>query len=222
MCGGSLVDKRTQRSHALRDQTAPGYRDDERAGQINSAQKAINAKEEVLQNQLDVITNYLASATLDDSNPDSPFTDISPFLYMPSKESSVRNQRINRVLERLSEIELTVFNLRDEVAHSLLHSQSTSYLNSKTFPLANLIDQCSYLESDLRKITYKSAAVTGAKDAIQQEVDVISKTLQNAKNDWKKAKFSLQHDKSHEIEYSNGQFIWNLQNSSCLQVSPRP
>lgn len=170
--------------------------------------KIVATEEEVLQNQLNTITDYLAKTTLCNSPNTKPTMhvtpDISPFLCTPTKSSSVRHERIQHMLDRLSQIELTASTLSDEVKEKLCHSQTASFLSAKKFPLEDLLDRCRYLESDLTKIASKAAAVTGAKEVIQKQIEVIIKTLQTSKKDWKEAWETMQQPKSRDtIEYSN-------------------
>lgn len=204
-CGGNLVDQRTQRSHRLRDQQFKTTLHSETNSETDTAQSALQAQNKVIRTELDTISDYLATTTL---------SDLSPFLYTPTKESSLRNQRVNRVLERLSEIEQDVNDLHEEVKRSLLRSQLPAFLNSEHFPLANLMEKCTQLNADLKKITYKSLAVTGARDSIQEQVDIARKTLQEAKHNWKRAREAMQERLSKPndgfLEYSNGQFSQRL------------
>lgn len=202
------MDQRTQRSHRLQDQQN-GLRDEQipsksphaAHAEPDRAELALQARTEVVQAELDVISDYLASTTL---------SDISAFFYSPNNESSTRNQHINRVLERLSEVEQEINELHEEVQRKLLHSQTPAFLNAKRFPLADLMDKCTHLNTDLKKITYKSLAVTGARDSIQEQVDILSKTLQESKHNWKKAREAREalqgcHHRG-DTQYLNGQF----------------
>lgn len=203
-CGGNLVDQRTQRSHRLRDQQI-GLCDEQTPSKSqptdpDRAELASQARTEVIQAELDVISEYLASTTL---------SDISPSLYRPTNASTTRNQRISRVLERLSEMESEISQLHEEVQRKLLHSQTPAFLDSKRFPLADLMDKCTHLSTDLKKITYKSLAVTAARDSIQEQAEILTKTLHEAKNHWKKmreARNCVQAHRKGDMQYRNGRF----------------
>lgn len=207
-CGGKDIDPRTQKAHSLRDRTAQEHQHAGAPSQSALAQKAVDAAEDVIQNQLDTIIQHLATTKLSNSpKADSSLDivhDLSPSLYQPTEDSSVRIARVHRVLERLSEIEFSASTLHAEVATKLHHSQRLPFLRAPLFPLAKSIDNCRHLESDLTKITCKSPAVTAAKDAVRKQVDVIKRMLQSAKEDWEKAQEVVQHPKKSSIEYSNG------------------
>ncbi|PPQ83570.1 hypothetical protein CVT25_006789 [Psilocybe cyanescens] len=232
-CGGKDIDPRTQKAHSLRDRTAQEHQHAGAPSQSALAQKAVDTAEDVIQNQLDTIIQHLATTKLSNSPKADSSLDIvhnlSPSLYQPTEDSSVRIARVHRVLERLSEIEFSASTLHAEVAtklhHSqrlpflraplfptlhaevatkLHHSQRLPFLRAPLFPLAKSIDNCRHLESDLTKITCKSPAVTAAKDAVRKQVDVIKRMLQSAKEDWEKAQEVVQHPKKSSIEYSNG------------------
>ena len=167
-CDGKEVDRRTHQSHALKDRTAQG----------------LQQAEVVIQNQLDIITHHLATTTLSDvaSCPESPILPTSGIKSTPCSSSQARTHRL---LERLSEIETSANVLDAEVTMQLRRSALPSFLSSQSFPLAPLICKCRLLDADLVKITSKSAAVTAAKDTIKNQLDVLARKLQAAKETWK-------------------------------------
>ena len=177
-CHGKEVDRRTHQSHALKDRTAQGLQQADVLKEVRDVlvRKTTEAAGHVIEDQLDAITHYLAATTLSNVS-------LSPEPPILPRSSS--QGRTHRVLKRLSEIEASVNILDAEVTMELYRSELPSFLNSKSFPLASLIDKCILLDADLVKITSKSAAVTAALDTIKNQLDVIARKLQAAKKAWK-------------------------------------
>lgn len=167
-CEGKEVNRRTQQLHALKDKTAHGLQQADVLKEIKDVlvQKATEAAEHVIRDQLDTITHHLATTTLSDvaSCPESPILPTSGIKSTPCSSSQARTHRL---LKRLSKIETTVNAFDTEVTMQLYHSDLPSFHNSQSFPLASLIGKCRLLDADLVKVTSKSAAVTAAKNTIK-------------------------------------------------------
>jgi hypothetical protein len=213
-CGGRDVDHRTQQSHALKDRMIQGRQqaDALKDNRILLAQKATEAAEQAIQDQLNTITQHLATTTLSDSAssadlPADSNPDLPRYVDPPTMKSPSRRAHIQRVLECLSEIEFSADALDEEVTTQLCRSQLPSFLNAQSFPLAQLVDKCRYLDADLAKITLKSAAVTAAKNTIKNQLKVIAQNLQTAKKTWKEKREAVRSSKPAEctLEYSTGQ-----------------
>lgn len=194
-CHGKEVDRRTHQSHALKDRTSQGL------------QRATEAAEHVIQNQLDTIIHHLATTTLSDvaSCPEPPILPSSGTNSPPAMRSSSQ-ARTHRLLERLSEIETAANVLDAEVTTQLHRSALPSFLNSDSFPFASLIGKCRLLDADLAKVTSKSAAVTAAKDTIKNQLDVLARKLEAAKKTWKERQEVMRSPRPTEytLQYSTG------------------
>jgi hypothetical protein len=188
-CDGKEVDHRTQQSHALKDRTAQGLQQADMLKEVKDVlvRKATEVTGDVIQDQLDTITHYLATTTLSDvaSSPEPPIL-LSSGINSPPATHSSSQARTHRLLKRLSEIETSVNVLDAEVTVQLSHSKLPSSFSSQPFPLVSLIDKCRLLDADLVRVTSKSAAVTAAKDTIKNQLDIIARKLQTAKKTWMK------------------------------------
>ena len=209
-CDGKEVDYRTRQSHALKDRTIQGLQE---AGVVKEVkdifvQKATEAAGHVIQNQLDIITNHLATTTLSDvaSCPESPVLPSSGIDSSPAICSSSQ-ARTHRLLKRLSEIESSANVLDEEATIQLRRSALPSFVNSQTFPLVSLVCKCRLLNDDLVKVTSKSAAVTVAKDTIKNQLNVLARKLQAAKETWKERQEVTRSPRPTEgtTQYSTGQ-----------------
>lgn len=138
----------------------------------------------VIQDQLDTITRHLATTTLSDVASSPEPTLPSSGIYSAPVMCSSSQARTHRLLKCLSEIETSVNVLDAEVTTQLYHSELPSFLDSQSFPLASLVGKCHLLDADLLQVTSKSAAVTAAKDTIENQLDVIARKLQAAKKTW--------------------------------------
>jgi hypothetical protein len=209
-CDGKEVDRRTYQSHALKDRTAQGLQQADVVKEAKDVlvQKATEAAEHVIQNQLDTIIHHLATTTLSHvaSCPEPPIVSCSSINSTPAMRSSSQ-ARTHRLLKRLSEIETSANVLDTEVTMQLHRSSLPSFLNSKSFPLASLIGKCRLLDADLVKVTSKSAAVTAAKDTIKNQLDVLARKLQAAKKTWKERQEVTRSPRPTEctLQYSTGQ-----------------
>jgi uncharacterized coiled-coil protein SlyX len=212
-CEGKEVDRRTQQSHALKDRTAHGLQQADALKEIKDVlvQKATEAAEHVIRDQLDTITHHLATTTLSDvasvtSSPEPPILSSSGIDSPPAICSSSQ-ARTHRLLKRLSEIETTVNAFDAEVTMQLYHSDLPSFHNSQSFPLASLIGKCRLLDADLVKVTSKSAAVTAAKNTIKNQLDVIARKLQAAKKTWMEGQEVIRSPRPTDCttQYSTGQ-----------------
>jgi hypothetical protein len=174
-CDGKEIDRRTQQSHALKDRTSQGLKQADEVKEVKDVlvQKASEAAEHLIQDQLDIITHHLATTTLSD------------VAQCPPEIRSSSQARTHRLLNRLSEIETSANILDTEVTMQLRRSALPSFLNSQSFPLASLIGKCRLLDANLVKVTSKSAAVTAAKDTIKNQLDTLNQKLQAAKKTWK-------------------------------------
>ena len=210
-CGGMEVDRRTQQSHALKDRTAQGLQRADASKEVSDVlvQKATEATEHVIQDQLDIISRHLATISLSNvqlaSSPEPP-TFPSSGIYSAPAMCSSSQARTHRLLKRLSEIETSVNVLDAEVTTQLYRSELPSFLDSQSFPLASLIGKCHLLDADLVKVTSKSAAVTAAKDAIKNQLDIIAQKLQAARKTWMEKQEATRSPRPTECTaYSTGQ-----------------
>ncbi|KAF8870698.1 hypothetical protein CPB84DRAFT_1754343 [Gymnopilus junonius] len=198
-CGGKDVDCRTQQAHALKDRTIQGQQQAAALKDVQTVltQKATEASEQVMQDQLDTIAQHLATTTLSDVQGSPYFSspDLPSFVNPPPVASPMRQAHIHHILKRLSEIESMANALDEEVITQLHHSELPSFLNAQSFPLAGLIGKCRHLDADIAKITSKSAAITAAKDSIKTQLNVIARKLQTAKKAWKEKREVIQSPK---------------------------
>jgi hypothetical protein len=209
-CEGKEVDRRTHQSHALKDRTAQGFQQADAVKEAKDVlvQKATEAAEHVIQNELDTIIHHLATTTLSDfaSGPE-PTILPSSGINSPPAMHSLSQARTHRLLTRLSEIETSANVLDTEVTMQLHRSALPSFLNSQSFPLASHIGKCRLLQADLVKVTSRSAAVTAAKDTIKNQLDILARKLQAAKETWKERQEVTLSSRPTEctLQYSTGQ-----------------
>jgi hypothetical protein len=207
-CDGKEVDHRTRQSHTLKDRKAQGIQQSNIVKEAKDVlvEKATEAAGHAIQNQLDAITHHLATTTLSDiTSRAEPPPSISGINSPPTILSSSQ-ARTHRLLTRLSEIEASANDLDAEVTTQLQNSALPSFLNSQTFPLTSLIGKCRLLDADLVKITSKSAAVTAAKDAIKNQIDVLARKLLAAKKIWKERQVKRSARPTEcTTQYSTGQ-----------------
>jgi hypothetical protein len=205
-CDGKEVDHRTRQSHALKDRKAQDFQ------QSNIVEKATEAAEHAIQNQIDAITRHLATATVSDitSHAEPPLSTSG--INSPPTNVSSSQARTHRLLTRLSEIEASANDLDAEVTTRLQSSALPSFLNSQSFPLTSFIGKCRLLDADLVKITSKSAAVTAAKDTIANQLDVLGRKLLAAKKTWKERQEVTRSDRPTKCttQYSTGQYFFPI------------
>jgi len=198
--GGRQLDPRTQKSHAHKDKA-------------RLVELATDASERAVEDQLETIRLHLASSTLADDASSSPSSAVPGgrmWTYAPreslpdtadtiSTYSPSRRDLIHNLLSRLSEIESSVKALSQTVDSELLHSHTSLFVNSSSFPLHHLFLECHHLDADIEKIKSKVASVTTMKTSIKGQLDKINKKLHLSKSSWKEKREKL---RSNGIEHT--------------------
>jgi hypothetical protein len=181
---GVDVDHRTFKLHSVKDKA-------------QLAQKASEAANHAVEEEINVIASHLASHTLADKVSGSPSTPAGRLWFKWTSEelpepvditatySPSRRELLQNLLSQLGKLESSMKVLHKKVALELQTSDSPSFLNSPTFPLNHLHLERLRLEAELEKIKSKAASITAFKESIKQELLLISETLCSAKMKWK-------------------------------------
>jgi len=182
--GGVDVDIRTFRAHNVKDKS-------------QLAQKALEATNRAVEEEVNAITSHLASQTLADNVSRLPPTpaghlwakwtaeELPDAINITATYSPSRRKLVQNLISQLGKLDSSVKVLHEKVALGLQMSDSTSFLNSPIFSLNHLHLERLRLETELEKIKSKAASVSVLKESIKQQLVVISDSLRSAKTKWK-------------------------------------
>ena len=182
--GGVDVDIRTLRAHNVKDKA-------------HLEQKASEAANRAVEEEVNAITSHLASQTLADNVSGLPPTpagrlwakwtaeELPDAIDITATYSPSRRELLQNIISQLGKFDSLVKVLHKKVALGLQASDSPSFLNSPIFPLNHLHLERLRLEAELEKIKSKAASVSVLKESIKQQLVVISDSLRSAKTKWK-------------------------------------
>ena len=182
--GGIDVDTRTFKAHNVKDKA-------------QFAQKASEAANRAVEDEVNVIAGHLASQTLADNVSGLPPTpagrlwskwtteELPEPVDITATYSPSRRELLQNLLSQLGKFDSLAKILHEKVMLGLQTSDSPSFLNSPTFPLNHLHLECLRLEAEIEKIKSKAASISVFKESIQQQLVVISESLRSAKKKWK-------------------------------------
>jgi hypothetical protein len=182
--GGQDVDVRTLKKHSIKDK-------------IQSAQKASEAANRAVEEEVNAIASHLASQTLADNVSGLPCTqggrlwskcaaeELPESIDITATYSPSRRELLRNLLSKLGRFDSLTKALHEKVTLELQTSDSPYFLNSPTFPLNHLHLERLRLEAEIEIIKSKAASVRMLKESIKQQLLVISDTLRSAKKKWK-------------------------------------
>jgi len=183
--GGVDVDIRTFRAHNVKDKA-------------QLAQKASEAANRVVEEEVNAITSHLASQTLADNVSGLPpipagrlwakwtAEELPDAIDITATYSPSRRELVQNLISELGKFDSLVKVLHEKVALGLQMSDSPSFLNSPIFSLNHLHLEFLCLEAELEKIKSKAASVSVLKESVKQQLVVISDSLRSAKSKWKR------------------------------------
>ena len=207
---GVDIDIRTFKAHKVKDKA-------------QLAQRASEATNCAIEEEVNVITSHLASQTLSDNVSGLPPTparrlwakwtaeELPDAIDITAAYSSSHRSLMQNLLSQLGNFDLSVKVLHKKVALGLQISDSPSFLNSPIFPLNHLHLEHLCLEAKLEKIKSKAASISVVKESIKQQLVVIYNSLHSVKTKWKSCQES-----SHSIAMPTG--LEHSTGRSLLQI----
>ena len=208
--GGIDVNIRTFRAHKVKDKA-------------QLAQRALEATNCAIKEEVNAITSHLTSQTLLDNVSGLPPTpagclwakwtaeELPDTIDITATYSSSHHSLMQNLLSQLGNFDLLVKVLHEKVALGLQISDSPSFLNSPIFPLNHLHLKHLCLEAELEEIKSKAASVSMLKESIKQQLVVISDSLHSVKTKWKSCQES-----SHSMATTTG--LGHSTGRSLLQI----
>ena len=166
-------------------------------------------------NQDDDIASHFASLSLFPDRPTNPGASHRSTPVKTGSGKSTEQRRVEEILYRLRDIEISLDDLVNSVDGKLGRVGSPG-TTDEIFPLLSSISTGRTIRSQLSQITSRAASVQETKSSLLMRLGEVVSKLEHAKHSWNKHAEGLPSEKNFETIFSSGKPRLQIKTSLCL------